>query len=133
MKKQDNLREYMKELPREEPSADFTRLVMQRVRLEAVKSPVVYQPLINARSWRRIFFGMFLFFVGAILLRTFFPGNENPVLTHWIYQIDYSFLLKPFQLLSNALTCMSFQFVGGAAAITILLFADQLYSRMNER
>ena len=124
---------YFEDLPREEPSADFTRLVMQRVRQEASKSPVTYQPLISARSWLRIFFGMFLFFLGAILLRTFFPGTENPVFTNWIYQIDYSFLSKPFQLLSNALNSLSFQFIGGSAAIALLLFADQLFTRMNER
>jgi hypothetical protein len=133
MKKQDNLSSYMKDLKFEEPSADFTRLVMERVRLEAIKSPAVYQPLINRQLWWKIFFGTVLFCLGAILLHTFFPGNDNPALTPSFYQIDSSFLLKPFQVLSTALNSISTQFFMGAGAISLLLFADQLYTRLTDR
>lgn len=133
MKEQDNLRLFMKELPREEPSSDFTRLVMERVKLEAIKSTAVYQPLINRQAWWRIFFGIILFFGSAILLRTIFPGNESQALPPAVYQIDFAILLKPFQLLSNAVNGLSMNFFLGLAAISLLLFADQLYTRITDR
>ncbi len=133
MKKQDNLRTYMKDLKLEEPSADFTRLVMEHVRMEAVKSPVLFQPLINKQGWLKIVIGVILFFVGTMLLRTYFPGNDNPALTPSIYQIDFTLILKPFQLLSNAINSISLNFIWGAGAISLLLLTDQLYTRMTDR
>ena len=47
MKEQDKLRDYFRELPREEPSENFTFMVMDRVRKERVKSPAIYQPIIS--------------------------------------------------------------------------------------
>jgi hypothetical protein len=133
MKKQDNLRAYMKELKLEEPSTDFTRLVMERVRVEIVKSPAVYQPLINKQVWTKIFIGCILFSIGAVLLRSYFPGNDNPALIPSFYQIDFTFILKPFQLLSKAMSGISLNYAGGAAAISMLLIADQFYTRMTDR
>jgi hypothetical protein len=133
MKKQDNLRAYMKELPLEEPSADFTGMVMNRVRLEAIKSPVIYQPLISRQMWLKICIGLTLFILGAILLPTWFPGNETPALLQSFYRIDFSILLKPFLLLSNALNKLSLPFVGGILAVSLLLLADQLYTRFIAR
>ena len=133
MKTKDNLRAYMKELPREEPSADFTGMVMNRIRLELIKSPVIYQPLISRQMWLKIYIGLALFIVGSVLLRTWFPGNETPALLQSFYQIDFSILLKPFLLLSNALNKMSLPFIGGILAVSMLLLGDQLYARFIAR
>jgi vacuolar-type H+-ATPase subunit I/STV1 len=129
METKDNLRAYMKELQREEPSADFTGMVMNRVRLEAIKSPVIYQPLISRQMWLKIYIGLALFILGAVLLRTWFPGNEAPALLQSFYRIDFSFLLKPFLFLSNALNKMSLPFIGGILAVSLLLLSDQLYAK----
>ena len=133
METKDHLRTFLKELPREEPSADFTKLVMERVRIEAIKLPSVYQPLINGQIWRRIFGCIVLVLIGLILWRTYFPGNDNPDFMASFYQLDFTRMLKPFQLLSNALNSISLNFIGGAAAISLLLFADLLYARITEQ
>jgi len=133
MKKQDNLRTYMKELPREEPSADFTGMVMNRVRLEAIKSPVIYQPLISRQMWLKIYLGLALFVLGAVLLLTWFPGKETPALLQSFYRIDFSILLKPFLLLSNALNKMSLPLIGGILAVSLLLLGDRLYAKFIAR
>ena len=133
METKDNLRAYMKELPREEPSADFTAMVMTRVRLEAVKSSAIYQPLISRQMWLKIYIGLALFILGAVLLRTWFPGNESPALLQSFSQIDFSILLKPFLFLSNALNNMSLPFIGGILAVSLLLLGDQLYAKFFAR
>jgi hypothetical protein len=133
MEMKDNLRAYLKELPQEEPSADFTAIVMNRVRLEAIKSSVIYQPLISRQMWLKICIGLALFILGAVLLRTWFPGNETPALLQSFYRIDFSIFLKPFLLLSNALNKMSLPFVGGILAVSLLLLGDQLYNKFIAR
>jgi len=133
MKKQDNLRAYMKELPREEPSADFTGMVMNRVRLEAIKSSAIYQPLISRQMWLKIYIGLALFILGAVLLRTWFPGNETPALLQSLYRMDFSILLKPFLLLSNAINKLSLPFIGGILAVSLLLLGDHLYAKFIAR
>lgn len=133
MKKRDNLRAYMKEIQGEQPSDDFTTLVMERVRVETIKSTSIYEPLIDRQAWLKIFFGI-IFFVGSTsLLCSFYPGNEGHALTPFGYQIDFVKLFKPFQLLSNALNGLSMNFFLGMAAISLLLFADQLYARFSDR
>ena len=129
MKHQDKLRTYLKELPREEPSDNFTAMVMDRVRMEAAKSPANYQPLINRQSWRILFSGIILIFIGAAIYHTYFPGNEQPDLFKPLYQIDYSIFLKPFQLMSESIVKMPVAFAGGLAAVTALFLIDHLYSR----
>jgi hypothetical protein len=133
MKTQDNLRAYMKEFPREEPSDDFTRMVMERVRLEAIKSPAIYQPLISRQMWIKIFIGMALVLIGAALLHTWFPGNETQALIPSGYRIDLSFLLKPLQALSVGLNKISLTFAGGVLAFSLLLLVDQLYIKFKVR
>ena len=68
MKKQDLLIAYLKELPREEPSGNFTQMVMSRVQLETIKSPVVYQPLISKEVWRKVIVVSGLLLLGAVIL-----------------------------------------------------------------
>ena len=133
MKKQDNLGDYMKELPREEPSINFTRIVMDRVRVEAKKAPVEYPPLISQQVWWKIFIGLTFLVISAIVYRTYFPGNETPTVLPAFYQVDLSIILKPFQLLSYALNNLSQTVVAGSLAISVLLLVDQLYSHLARR
>jgi hypothetical protein len=133
MRDQDKLRAYLKELPREEPSDNFTVMVMDRVRMEVATSPTAYQPLINRQSWWKILTGMLLFFIGAVIYRTYFPGNEQVGILQPLFQVDYSFLLRPFQLLSESMVRVPLTFVTGFIAVTALLLVDQLYSRFTSR
>ena len=133
MKHQDKLRTYLKELPREEPSDNFTTMVMDRVRMEAAKPMADYQPLIYRPIWRILFTGIISFLIGAAIYRTYFPGNEQSGLFKSLYQIDYSIFLKPFQFLSESIVRMPFAFAAGLAAVMALILIDHLYSRFTSR
>jgi hypothetical protein len=133
MEKQDKLRTYLKELPREEPSDNFTFMVMNRVREEAVKSPAEYQPLINRQTWWKLITGLLLVFIGAAIFRTYFPGSEEAGIFQPLYQYDYSLFLRPFQMLSELMARVPLTFVTGLIAITALLFVDQLHGRFASR
>jgi len=134
MKEQDKLRAYLRELPREEPSGNFTFMVMDRVRKESAKPQAIYQPIISRQIWWKLFIGVLLLFVGAVIFRTYFPGNEQPgILTKPLYQLDYSLLLKPFQIISQSLVKMPFAFITALAAVTALLFIDLFYNRFVSR
>jgi hypothetical protein len=129
MRTQDSLGKYMKELPKEEPSFEFTMNVMNRVLAEAKKSPVEYHPLISRQMWMRISIGMILLLVGVTLLRTYFPGNENPVGWQSLYRIDLSAVFGPFLNIFREARNFSVSFAGGLMAFTLLLLADRIYSR----
>jgi hypothetical protein len=130
MKKQDTLRNFMKELPREEPSENFTSMVMNRVSLEPKKTPVVYQPLISRQGWRWIAFGVIFLGIGLAIFRNYFPGNEVPSVLQPLYSLDFSILLKPFSYIGQILSRLSPTVLAGMIAVSLLLFADQLHARL---
>lgn len=132
MKKPDLLKEYLKELPLEEPSANFTDLVMSRVCVETIKSPVAYQPLIGRKAWRNIVFLSAVILLGSITLYFYFPESHTASEFFSLQKIDYSFLLKPFILLSQTLNKLSFTFVAVLMAVSALLIFDQIHSRLND-
>jgi len=129
MRTQDNLGKYMKELPMEEPSFEFTSKVMGRVLAEAKKSPAEYNPLISRQMWVRITIGMILLFAGVALLRTYFPGNENPAGWQSLYRLDLSVVFAPFLTIFREAKTLSVTFAGGLMAFSLLLLADRIYSR----
>lgn len=129
MKNQDNLSKYFKELPGEEASGDFTMRVMDRVRAETKKAPVEYSPLIRARGWWTIFIVMSLTLCGVILINSFFPGKESPEGLQILKTVDFSFVSKPFILLSNALSNLSVTHLFVLTGISVLLLFDKMYSR----
>lgn len=133
MKEQDKLRSYFRELPREEPSENFTFMVMERVKMERVRTNAVYHPIISRQMWLRLLCGVILIFIGALVFRTYFPGNEQVGLLRPIFQFDYSLILKPLQVVSASLMKMPFSFVIALVAISLLLLVDQLYSRFVSR
>lgn len=133
MKEQDKLRSYFRELPREEPSENFTFMVMERVKMERVRTNAVYHPIISRQMWLRLLCGVILIFIGALVFRVYFPGNEQVGLLRPIFQFDYSLILKPLQVVSASLMKMPFSFVIALVAISLLLLVDQLYSRFVSR
>jgi len=133
MKNQDNLGKFLKELPIERPSDNFTRLVMDRVMLERKESPVAYQPIIARRIWLKFSVAILLVIVGSILLRSYFPANDQSTIFQSLSQIDLSFVNKPFHLISNAMKTLSPTFVTGLAAISLLILIDQVYSSFVKR
>jgi hypothetical protein len=133
MEKQDNLFEYMKELPIEEPSDRFTRLVMDRVRAEAIKKSASYQPLISKKVWLQISIGTIMLLLCTALLRVYFPGNDSPGWLQTFFQIDFSIVTKPFVVLSKAMSNLSITVLAGSIAISMLLLIDQLFFRYGNR
>ncbi len=129
MKKRDLLIAYLKELPREEPSGNFTQMVMSRVQLETIKSPVVYQPLISKEVWRKVIVVSGLLLLGAVILFFYLPGSADSTGYLTLPKVDYSILFKPFMVLTQALDKLSITFFGVLMAISSLLLVDQLYTR----
>ncbi len=132
MKKPDLLKDYLKELPREEPSINFTEVVMSRVYVETVKSPVAYQPLISLKGWRNIIIASTIILLVSIFLFFYLPGSQTASGLVSLPKIDYSFFLKPFVLLSQTLNKLSFTFVAVLMAVSALLIFDQIHSRLND-
>ena len=130
MKTKDNLHTFLKELPIEAPPESFTSLVMERIRLEAVKSPVVYTPLISSMGWWKIIFGSIVLSLVMLLLYEFFPVKESSGVVLSLSSADFSFLLKPFELLSKFLSGLSFTYVAVVVSVSLLLVVDQLYGRL---
>ncbi len=132
MKTKDNLRTFLKELPIEAPSENFTRLVMERVRREAIKSPVAYTPLISNKMWWKIISGAIVLALSMLLFVEFFPVKESPVTVFSLPSIDVSFLLKPFEALTKFLGNLSFTYLTVAVSVCLLLAVDQLYGRFEK-
>ena len=130
MKTKDNLHTFLKELPIEAPPESFTSLVMERIWLEAVKSPVVYTPLISSKGWWKIIFGSIVLSLVMLLLYEFFPVKESSGFVLSLSSADFSFLLKPFELLSKFLSGLSFTYVAVVVSVSLLLVVDQLYGRL---
>ncbi|MCX6219700.1 MAG: hypothetical protein NTZ69_01775 [Bacteroidia bacterium] len=133
MKKQDLLIAYLKELPREEPSGNFTQMVMNRVQLETIKSPVVYQSLISKEVWLKVIVVSGLLLLGAVILYFYLPGGTNSTSYLTLPKIDFSILFKPFLVFTQALNKISITFLGVLIAIASLLLVDQLYTRFANR
>ncbi len=129
MKTQDDLGKYMKELPMEAPSFEFTSNVMGRVLAETKISPAEYNPLISNKMWIRIVAGLFVFLVGLTIIRTYFPGNENPAGWQSIYNFDLSAVFGPFLKMARIARSLPISFAGGLMAFSFLLLADRFYSR----
>lgn len=132
MKKPDLLKDYLKELPREEPSINFTGMVMSRVCVETVKSPVVYQPLISIKEWRNIIIASAIILLVSIFLYFYLPGSQTTAGLFSMPKIDYSFIFRPFVLLSQNLNKLSFTYVAVLMAVSALLIFDQIHSRLND-
>ncbi|MCK9641062.1 MAG: hypothetical protein M0R39_14240 [Prolixibacteraceae bacterium] len=133
MSKQDKLKDFMKEIPREEPSLDFTRKVMDRVNLETKKTSPVYRPLISMRGWKRITFGMLILGIGVAILRNYFPGGETPSILHPLYSLDLTQFLKPFNLVTKFLSNLSPTFLTCLVAVSLLIMVDQVSVRFIRR
>lgn len=133
MNKPDNLGKYMKELPMEDPSAGFTVKVMDRVLAESGRASVPFHPLISLRMWMQLLAGSILLVSGIALLRTYFPGNENPAGWQSLYNYDLSVVFDPFLKLSGIAQSLPVSFAFGLMAITFLLLADRVYSRHTAR
>jgi len=133
MESNEKLGGYLKEIPIERPSVDFTQQVMNRVRLEPVKVNTVYQPLISWQVWLRVIVGLLMAFLGALLFYSYMPADPGLNGLISFDKIDFSMIIKPFELLTQTLNKLSFTYIVIFAAISVLLLIDQLYTRYTDR
>ena len=128
MSQKDLMKEWFKELPPEQPSADFKVKVMQRVMTEWTLNPVKYQPIISKKGWWTLVLIAVLLTTVLFMLHSSLPtGIETVTSAKTIYGIDLSQLLAPFNHLFTKLNNISPTVAIGALAIIALWFFDQLF------
>jgi len=134
MSQKDIMKEWLKELPSEQPSPDFTVKVMQRVMSEWTLNPIKYQPIISRKSW---------WIIGIIaLILTSFLFMIHPSLSagatatnppNQIYGFDLSQIFAPVGHLFEKLNNISPAVAIGVLAILALWFFDQLFVKTVRR
>jgi hypothetical protein len=128
MSQKDLMKEWLKELPSEEPSPDFTVKVMQRVMTEWTLNPIKYQPIISKKGWWTMGFVAILLTSFLFLLHSSLPaGSENAEQSKSLYGIDLVQLITPISQLFEKLTTISPAVAIGALAIIALWFFDQIF------
>jgi hypothetical protein len=80
-------KKYVKEIPSETPSLDFTSNLMQKIgELQPFKSAITYNPLISKKAWFIVFAAII-----AVVLLPFKPNDES---LFTLPEINFSFLEK---------------------------------------
>jgi len=80
-------KKYVKDIPVESPSLDFTANLMQKIgALEPLKSAIAYKPLISKKAW-------FVVFAGIIAL-VFIPFKSTEESLFTLPELNFSFLEK---------------------------------------
>ena len=114
MSQKDIMKEWLKELPSEQPSPDFTVKVMQRVMSEWTLNPIKYQPIISRKSWWiialiTILLTSFLFLIHPSIS----AGAASSTPSNTIYGFNLSQIFAPishlFEKLNNIIKCRLFQ------------------------
>jgi hypothetical protein len=134
MNHKDNMKEWFKELPEEQPSPDFKVKVMQRVMSEWTLNPYKYQPIISRKGWWYLVLIAILLTSILFLLHSSLPATtESAAQANTIYGIDLSQLLEPINRLFIKLNNISPTVAIGALAIIALWFFDQLFVKTVRR
>ncbi|MFN0730190.1 hypothetical protein [Polaribacter gochangensis] len=82
-------KKYVKEIPTETPSVDFTSKLMKSIaQLAPVKSTLVYKPLISKKGW----FFVALSIITVVLVPFNTNTNKEEIVT--LPKLDFSFLTK---------------------------------------
>jgi hypothetical protein len=80
-------KKYVKEIPTETPSLDFTSNLMKKIEeLQPLKSTITYKPLISKKGW----FIVFLAIVAVVLVP--FKQRKEPLFS--LPEMNFSFLEK---------------------------------------
>ena len=127
MNDKNNLKDWFRELPTEQPSTDFTRKVMDQIMTEWRLNPVKYQPIISKKGWWTIC-GM------ALLLTTILFMTHSAVIEatettsqQSLFGFDLSNLITSVSHYFSKLSDISPAVVIGFLAIIALWFFDQLF------
>lgn len=134
MSQKDLMKDWLKELPSEQPSPDFTVKVMQRVMSEWTLNPIKYQPIISKKGWWTMGFIAFLLTSILFLLHSSLPASVE-VATQYksFYGIDLAQLFDPVSQFFEKLNNISPAVAIGTLAIIALWFFDQLFVKTVKR
>lgn len=130
MNQEDIMKQWFKELPKEQPSPDFAVKVMQRVMSEWTLNPVKYQPIISKKGWWTL--GLIAILLTSILLMlhsSLLAGPEPISQSKTVYGLDLAQLFEPVSRLFGKLNSISPAVAVGTLAIIALWFFDQLFVR----
>lgn len=128
MSQKDLMKDWLKELPSEQPSPDFTVKVMQRVMSEWTLNPIKYQPIISKKGWWTLGLITILLTSFLFMLHSSLPsGPETVAQSKSLYGLDLAQLLNPISQLFEKLNNISPAVAIGALAIIALWFFDQLF------
>jgi hypothetical protein len=134
MNQKDTMKEWFKELPEEQPSADFTVKVMKRVMSEWTMNPVKYQPIISKKGWWTLIMMAVLLTSILFMLHSSIPAvTASPSRNDALFGIDLSQLFSLVGHLFVKLNNISPAVVIGVLAIIALWFFDQLFVRTVKR
>ena len=134
MSQKDLMKEWLKELPSEQPSPDFKVKVMQRVMSEWTLNPIKYQPIITRKGWWIIGAVAVLLTSILFLLHPTIPaGTAATTQLNTLYGFDLSLLFKPVSHIFEKLNNLSPTVAIGAMAIIALWFFDQLFVKTVKR
>jgi len=130
MSQKDILKEWFKEIPKEQAPSDFTQKVMKGVMSEWRLNPIKYQPIISNKAWWMM--GIIAFSITSLLfaLHSSLPGTHDLTnQTQTIYGIDFSKIFALFGHVFEKLNNISPAVAVSALAIIALWFFDQLFTR----
>jgi hypothetical protein len=133
MENKDQLRIFLKELPQEEPSANFTRSVMDQIRVEKQKANIIYKPLISKQLWWKIFAGIALSLASLLVFFIYEPSVQVSGEFKILAKADLTFLLRPFLMLSEAVNKLTFTSLAIVMSLGALLLIDQLMTKFASR
>lgn len=133
MKEKDKLKDWLRELPAEQPSPDFTRKVMEQIMTEWRLNPVKYQPIISKKGWWTIG-GMALLLTSILFMLHSTVSEATEVASQEsILGIDLANLINPVSHYFGKLSEISPAVAIGVLAIIALWFFDQLFIRTVRR
>lgn len=134
MSQKDIMKEWLKELPSEQPSPDFQVKVMQRVMSEWTLNPIKYQPIIGRKGWWTMGFIAILLTSLLFMLHPSLPvETEVATQSKSFYGIDLAQLFTTVSQLFEKLNNISPAVAIGALAIIALWFFDQLFVKTVRR
>ena len=128
MSQNDNMKDWFKELPSDQPSADFTVKVMQRVMSEWTLNPIKYQPIISKKGWWTL--GLIATVLTSILLMVHTTVSSVPepsAQAKTLLGFDPAKFFEPVSHLFERLNNISPAVGIGVLAIIALWFFDQLF------
>ncbi len=132
MNQKDILKEWIKELPAEKPSPDFTVKVMQRVMSEWTLNPIKYQPIISKKGWWSIGIIALITTTLLLMIHASLPAEADSAVKS-VYGFDLTQLFTPISHIFEKLTNLSPAVAIGAVAIIALWFFDQLIVKTVKR